>query len=41
MSVHFHKTVADFSFLKPDGATVRLSEVPGRPLLVVFLRHLA
>lgn len=31
--------VADLTFLRPDGATVRLSEFPG-PLLLVFLRHL-
>lgn len=31
--------VADLTFLRPDGATVRLSEIPG-PLLLVFLRHL-
>ncbi len=31
--------VADLTFLRPDGAAVRLSEFPG-PLLLVFLRHL-
>ena len=31
--------VADLSFLRPDGAAVRLSELPG-PLLLIFLRHL-
>jgi len=31
--------VADLTFLRPDGATVRLSDFC-RPLLLVFLRHL-
>jgi peroxiredoxin len=34
-------TMADFTFQKPDGADVQLREFRGRPLLVVFLRHLA
>lgn len=35
------KQVDDFIFQQPDGAALRLSEVQHRPLLVVFLRHLA
>jgi peroxiredoxin len=34
-------TVPDFTFLRPDGSPLRLAEVPGRPLLLIFLRHLA
>jgi hypothetical protein len=30
----------DLSFLRPDGSEVRLSAFRGRPLLVIFLRHL-
>lgn len=31
--------ISDLAFLRPDGAAVRLSDYPGR-LLLVFLRHL-
>ena len=31
--------VADLTLLRPDGAPVRLSELPA-PLLLIFLRHL-
>ena len=31
--------VADLTFLRPDGTTVRLSDFPGS-LLLIFLRHL-
>ena len=33
--------LGDFVFQKPDATDVRLSEFRGKPLLVVFLRHLA
>lgn len=32
--------VEDLTFLKPDGSTVRLSELARGPGLLVFLRHL-
>lgn len=31
----------DLTFERPDGGTVRLGDFLGRPLLLVFLRHLA
>lgn len=33
--------VGDLTFLRPDGTTALLSSFRGRPLLLVFLRHLA
>ena len=33
--------VGDFTFLRPDGTAVALSAFRGRPLLLIFLRHLA
>jgi hypothetical protein len=33
--------VDDFMFLRPDGTAVTLSGFRGRPLLLIFLRHLA
>ena len=33
--------VEDFSFVKPDGSVVRLRDFLGKPLLLIFLRHLA
>lgn len=35
------KRVDDFTFQRPDASEVRLSEIQRRPLLLVFLRHLA
>lgn len=32
---------ADLTFVGPDGAAVRLRDFAGRPLLLLFLRHLA
>jgi hypothetical protein len=29
------------TFLRPDGTPVRLAEFAGRPLVLIFLRHLA
>ena len=33
--------VEDFTFLRPDGTPVRLSDFGAPALLLVFLRHLA
>lgn len=33
--------VDDFTFLNPDGSPRTLRSFEGRPLLIVFLRHLA
>jgi peroxiredoxin len=41
MPVETGKLSGDFVFQRPDGSELRLSELRGRPLLVVFLRHLA
>jgi peroxiredoxin len=41
MPLHLRQPVADFTFQRPDGSEARLSDFRGRPLLVVFLRHLA
>jgi peroxiredoxin len=32
--------LGDFSFLRPDGTPVRLSEFPARAHVLIFLRHL-
>jgi peroxiredoxin len=31
----------DLTFVQPDGSSIRLAAFAGRPLLLVFLRHLA
>jgi hypothetical protein len=41
MSVSLAESVGDCTFLRPDGTPVRLSEIPGAALVLVFLRHLA
>jgi hypothetical protein len=33
--------LADLTLLRPDGTPFTLKEFAGRPLLLVFLRHLA
>jgi hypothetical protein len=33
--------VGDLTFLKADASPLRLAECPGKPLLLIFLRHLA
>jgi hypothetical protein len=33
--------VGDFAFVRPDGSSLRLAELTARPLLLIFLRHLA
>lgn len=39
--MHVGDTVPDLEFYRPDGSAVRLSHYRNRPLLLVFLRHLA
>ena len=41
MATKVGETVEDFTFLRPDGILVRLSDYPARALLLIFLRHLA
>jgi hypothetical protein len=41
MALKLGDIVPDFIFLRPDGAPLRLADVPTRPLLLIFLRHLA
>lgn len=33
--------VGDLAFVRPDGSSVTLAAFASRPLLVIFLRHLA
>jgi hypothetical protein len=33
--------VADLTFVQPDGSVITLATFVGRPLLLIFLRHLA
>jgi hypothetical protein len=33
--------VGDLAFVQPDGSAVPLAAFAGRPLLLIFLRHLA
>jgi peroxiredoxin len=41
MTLRIGDQVGDVELLRPDGTPVGLSEFTGRPLVVVFLRHLA
>jgi hypothetical protein len=41
MTLKIGDVLPDFVFLRPDGSPLPLSDVPGRPLLLIFLRHLA
>ncbi len=41
MNLSLGTTMGDFVFQKPDETDLRLSDFRGKPLLVVFLRHLA
>ncbi len=41
MALAVGDTVADCTFLRPDGTPVRLSEFEASALLLIFLRHLA
>jgi peroxiredoxin len=35
------QSTGDFTFLRPDGSPVKLSELRHGPLVLIFLRHLA
>ncbi len=41
MALKIGDVVPDFTFLRPDGSPLCLAEVTARPLLLIFLRHLA
>ncbi len=41
MALRVGDPVPDFTFLRPDGTPLRLAEIEARPLLLIFLRHLA
>lgn len=41
MAVAIGERVEDVTFVQPDGRPVPLASFLGRPLLLVFLRHLA
>jgi hypothetical protein len=41
VAVPISESVSNLSFVQPDGGTVALSAFAGRPLLLIFLRHLA
>lgn len=41
MSVAVGEPVGDFTFVQPDGTPIELRSFHGKPLLLVFLRHLA
>jgi peroxiredoxin len=40
MALDLGDSPADFPFLRPDGAAITLSAFLGRPLVLIFLRHL-
>ena len=41
MALEVGETAPDCELLRPDGTALRLSAFDGRPLVVIFLRHLA
>jgi hypothetical protein len=41
MSYRIGATVEDRTFLRPDGSALSLHSLAGKPLLLLFLRHLA
>ncbi len=41
MHAQLGKPLDDFVFRKPDDSEVRLSDFSNRPLVLIFLRHLA
>jgi len=41
MTLHVGESIGDFTLQKPGGGETRLSDFGGKPLLVIFLRHLA
>jgi peroxiredoxin len=41
MGLSVGQAVGDFTFARPDGTPLALSAFAGRPLVLIFLRHLA
>lgn len=41
MPIALGEPVGDLTFLQPDGTPVELRAFLGKPLLLIFLRHLA
>jgi peroxiredoxin len=41
MAAALGEPVEDFTLLRPDGTSVRLSDFPANALVLIFLRHLA
>jgi hypothetical protein len=41
MTFQLGDRIEELTLLRPDGSAIRLSEISGRPLLLIFLRHLA
>jgi hypothetical protein len=41
MTLRMGDAVPDLALVRPDGKVVPLAALAGRPLLLVFLRHLA
>ena len=41
MPLALGEPVGDFTFLNPDGTPIELRSFLGKPLLLIFLRHLA
>jgi hypothetical protein len=41
MALRIGDRVGGLTFLQPDGKAVTLAAFAGRPLLLIFLRHLA
>lgn len=41
MAISTGELVGDFTFFKPDGTPIELRAFLGKPLLLIFLRHLA
>ena len=41
MTLALGVSVGDFTFHKPDETPIHLRDFLGKPLLVIFLRHLA
>jgi hypothetical protein len=40
MAVAIGDAIADLTFQRPEGTPLRLSEFAGKPLMLIFLRHL-
>jgi hypothetical protein len=41
MAINIGEPVGEFTFLQPDGSSMELRAFLGKPLLLIFLRHLA